>query len=117
MGRKTEVLTAGHDVDIAYYQFSQQLWLLARHLHMSKPIPVLIREGFSKPLRRSFRHLMATKGGRTVFLLGDVGTDMLPTLQRMAPYCAQMYSTSWAHAVLNNKDNYDDNEDTRLGER
>lgn len=49
------------------YQFSQQLWLSARHLHTSKPIPVLIREGFSKPLRRSFRQLVVTKGGRGFF--------------------------------------------------
>lgn len=99
------------------YQFSEQLWLLARHLHMSEPIPVLIREGFSKPLARIFRHLVATKGGRTVFLLGDVVTAMLPTPQWMVPYCAQMHSTSWAHVAVNNKDKYDDNEDMRLGER
>lgn len=59
---------------------------------------------------------MATKGGRTVFLLGDVVTATLPTPQWMVPYCAQMHSTSWAHVVVNNKDKYDD-EDMRLGER
>lgn len=98
------------------YQFSQQLWLPTRHLHTSKPIPVLIREGFSKPLTRSFRQLVATKGGRVFFLFGDVVTDTLPTPQWIAPNCAQMHNTSWAHMVVN-KDNYDDKEDMRFGER
>lgn len=75
------------------------------------------RRGSQNPSEGALGHLVATKGGRTVFLLGDVVTDRLPTLQWMAPYCAQMHSTSWAHVVVNNKDKYDVNEDMRLGER
>lgn len=112
-----EVLTPGHNMAIAYISSHSNCGYLQDTCTQVNQSQYWSEKGSQNPSEGALGHLVATKGGRTVFLLGDVVTDRLPTPQWMVPYCAQMHSTSWAHVVVNNKDKYDDNEDMRLGER